>query len=214
MSLDAIYEHALDELRELLEHNLDLNFGHDLSIDAASFISIPDPNAPGASLTANTKNSIILEVYENQFAESRDANTITPLHKSMIKLQQDVAIYLLEVEIFMRDLKLFPYKQYLPATIQRVIANAQSMSANADIVSVISEESFMSFMMAKLIGSTELEMLRRIGNIRLLSKFRLSASAFADNAKLAIERHELEQLLSTDAKQINYHKLAQYFSYQ
>jgi len=211
MSLAPLYESALESLRELIEHNLDLNFGFDLPIDAASFISIPDPNAPGATLAANTKNAIILEIYEQQFAESRDANSITPLHKTLIKLQQDVAIYLLEVELFMRDLKLFPYKQYLPDAI-RFLGAMSAAGANADTqLHALCEESFMSFMMSKLIGETELEVLKKVGASRLVSGAKRSIFGFHADT-VAKQIREINQLLA--ASQPNYYKIAQFLAYR
>jgi len=163
--LNPIYEQALEELAELIRHNTDLNFGFELPVDVESFISMPDPENPGSSLSNKTKTDIMLEIYERQFDDSRNANAITPLHKDVIKLQQDIAIYLLEIEKFLSDLKLFPFKQYLPNTLIKVLQNPSCE------VYELSSESFMSYLMSKIIGDAEIEMLRKLGNNRIIKRF-------------------------------------------
>jgi len=209
-TLTPLYDIALEELTDLICHNTDLNFGHDLPVDIASFIKIPVATNPGSTLSTKTKSDIMLEIYERQFDESRDGNSITPLHKSVIKLQQDIAIYLVEIDLFMSDLKLFPYKQYFPDTIRKIIASSAAAESN---IFNLCQESFMSYLMSKMIGPTEIEMLRNLGNDRILKRFSKPGNDLSqDRKQLALERHRLNQLLSLPAHETNYYQLAQYFA--
>jgi len=206
--LNPIYEQALEELAELIRHNTDLNFGFELPVDVESFISMPDPTNLGSTLSSKTKKDIMLEIYERQFDDSRNGNAITPLHKDVIKLQQDIAIYLLEIEKFVSDLKLFPFKQYLPDTIIKVLQNTYRNELHE-----LCTNSFMSFLMSKIIGTTEIEMLRKLGNNKIIKKFcRPDHDQSLDRLQLAIEKQKLQDLLNRDEKDTDYYKLAQYFT--
>jgi len=202
--LYPIYEHALESLRDLISHNCDLNFGHELPIQVSDYIQIPDHSRPGSTLQKYTVLEIINSVYESHFDDSRDSNIITTFHKSVIKLQQDINVYLLEVDEFIRRLQSFPLKQYLPSTITRVI---QCESLDLDS---ICRESFASFLMGKLISTIEIDMMRKLGHKRILQRFCLTGKQIDRDAML-LERQNLNNLLNKPERSINYYRLANYF---
>jgi len=212
-SLTPLYEAALELLDELICHNTDLNFGHDLPIQLSSFISIPDPANPGSTLPHVTKSAIMLEIYDRQFGEARETNAITPIHKSVINLQQDIAIFLVEIENFYDSLVKLPQHYFLPDVLRKMlIYDRQRSLTDNPPMQVICKDSFLSYLMSKIIGDTEIEMLRKLGNDRILKKFsKPNHQATRSKHDFLNERHHLNQLLDNKIDP-NFYRLAQYFT--
>jgi len=215
--LYPLYEAALEALDELISHNSDLNFGHELPIQLSSLLSIPDAANPGSTLPLTTKSTIMLEIYERQFSEPRESNAITPLHKSIINLQQDIAIFLVEIENFYESLVNLPQHYYLPDTLRKMLYHERNKSRPRESdINVISKDSFLSFLMSKIIGDNEIEMLRKLGNDRILKKFaKVDHKVSRSRYEFLSERHHLNSLLSDsldNKRRPNFYRLAQYFA--